>query len=119
MAPSIVLGKLEDSAPTLVELLTLLAVTPDDFCPHLDGPSLPLLGMLVFLMFFPVLGSSNARGCSVIPVLVPAPWGWPSLWEDSCPDFLQESWDGPDSFSLKTDGKKGLREGKKICVLKR
>lgn len=71
----VVLGKLEDSVPTLVELLTLLAVTPDDFYLHLDGPSLPLLGMLVFLMFFPVLGSSNARGCSVILYYCQLPLG--------------------------------------------
>lgn len=56
----------------------------------------------VVLLVFPMLGSSNARGCSVIPVLVPAPPGVPFSLGDGYPD-LQESWDGP-------DGEKGTQE---------
>lgn len=41
------------------------------------------------------------------------------LWEDSRLDYLQEPWDEPGGFSLRMDGKKGHREGRKLRFLKR
>ena len=56
VAPLLVLEKPENSVPTHGVLLTLLAATPDDLYPHLDGPSLPSSGNAGFLDILPYTG---------------------------------------------------------------